>query len=113
MPNNFRLYHEMKRQLCQWLSGERITRINNMVLHLAKTRYAGLVRQDVLYHPDFQAGIATTQFIPQHFADRQPAIVELPIEVHRAPPMLGRCVLSRFPAAKKSQKDKPCRSSRR
>lgn len=34
MPNNLQLYHKMKRQLCQWLPGERITRIQNMALFL-------------------------------------------------------------------------------
>lgn len=34
MPNNLQLYHKMKSQLCQWLPGERITRIRNMALLL-------------------------------------------------------------------------------
>jgi hypothetical protein len=32
MPNNLQLYHKMKRQLCQWLPKERVTRIENMTL---------------------------------------------------------------------------------
>ncbi len=32
MPNNLQLYHKMKRQLCQWLPGERKTRLENMTL---------------------------------------------------------------------------------
>ena len=32
MPNNLQLYHKMKRQLCQWLPRERVTRIENMTL---------------------------------------------------------------------------------
>jgi hypothetical protein len=34
MPNNLRLYHKMKHQLCQWLPGERKTRLENMALFL-------------------------------------------------------------------------------
>ncbi len=41
MPNNLRLYHKMKAQLCQWLPEERITRIRNMALLLTGLKLSG------------------------------------------------------------------------
>jgi hypothetical protein len=35
MPNNLQLYHKMRKQFCQWLPTERITRIENMALFVA------------------------------------------------------------------------------
>ena len=43
MPNNLQLYHKMKRQLCQWLPDERITRIDNMTLLLVGLYFSGQV----------------------------------------------------------------------
>lgn len=43
MPNNLQLYHKMKRQLCQWLPGERRTRIENMTLLLTGLYFSGQV----------------------------------------------------------------------
>jgi hypothetical protein len=34
MPNNLQLYHEMRRQFCQWLPNERSTRIRNKALFI-------------------------------------------------------------------------------
>lgn len=43
MPNNLQLYHKMKRQICQWLPSERITRIENMTLLLSGLYFSGQV----------------------------------------------------------------------
>jgi hypothetical protein len=41
MPNNLQLYHKMRRQFCQWLPGERSTRIRNMALFVAGLYLSG------------------------------------------------------------------------
>jgi len=40
MANNLQLYHNVLRQLCQWLPGERITRLRNMALLLVGLQQA-------------------------------------------------------------------------
>lgn len=40
MTNNLRLYHKVVAQLCQWLPGERITRLRNMALLLVGLQQA-------------------------------------------------------------------------
>jgi hypothetical protein len=41
MPNNHQLYHKMRRQFCQWLPGERSTRIQNMALFVTGLYLSG------------------------------------------------------------------------
>jgi len=43
MPNTLQLNHKMKRQLCQWLPGERRTRMENMTLLLTGLYCSGQV----------------------------------------------------------------------
>ena len=48
MPNNLQLYHKVKRQLCQWLPGERVTRLRNMALLIVGLRSSGAIHMALI-----------------------------------------------------------------